>query len=176
LNSEKMKELSLTTAFTALYAAAVISLTSISFNIFQVRVADAMLPLAILFGWPAIMGVTLGAVISNFFGGLGIIDILGGAIANFTATLLGWKIGCTRLKGSWLYATAVEILTVTLVVGSYLSYIFNVPLATGLLLVLVGSVIAIGLLGHLLLRAISKPMIVEVLRSHGIKLYLRRKD
>jgi uncharacterized membrane protein len=171
-----MKELSLTTAFTALYAAAVISLTSISFNILQVRVADAMLPLAILFGWPAIMGVTLGAVISNFFGGLGIIDILGGAIANFAATLLGWKIGCTRLKGSWLYATTVEILTVTLVVGSYLSYIFNVPLATGLLLVLVGSVIAIGLLGYLLLRAISKPMIVGVLRSRGIKLYLRRKD
>jgi len=171
-----MKELSLTTAFTALYAAAVISLTSISFNILQVRVADAMLPLAILFGWPAIMGVTLGAVISNFFGGLGIIDILGGAIANFAATLLGWKIGCTRLKGSWLYATTVEILTVTLVVGSYLSYIFNVPLATGLLLVLVGSVIAIGLLGYLLLRAISRPMIVGVLRSRGIKLYLRRKD
>jgi uncharacterized protein (DUF486 family) len=62
------------------------------------------------------------------------------------------------------------------VVGSYLSYIFNVPLATGLLLVLVGSVIAIGLLGYLLLRAISKPMIVGVLRSRGIKLYLRRKD
>lgn len=176
MNSGNMKELSLTTAFTALYAAAVISLTSISFNILQVRVADAMLPLAILFGWPAIMGVTLGAVISNFFGGLGIIDILGGAIANFAATLLGWKIGCTRLKGSWLYATTVEILTVTLVVGSYLSYIFNVPLATGLLLVLVGSVIAIGLLGYLLLRAISKPMIVGVLRSRGIKLYLRRKD
>jgi len=176
LNSGNMKELSLTTAFTALYAAAVISLTSISFNILQVRVADAMLPLAILFGWPAIMGVTLGAVISNFFGGLGIIDILGGAIANFAATLLGWKIGCTRLKGSWLYATTVEILTVTLVVGSYLSYIFNVPLATGLLLVLVGSVIAIGLLGYLLLRAISRPMIVGVLRSRGIKLYLRTKD
>ena len=176
MNSGNMKELSLTTAFTALYAAAVISLTSISFNILQVRVADAMLPLAILFGWPAIMGVTLGAVISNFFGGLGIIDILGGAIANFAATLLGWKIGCTRLKGSWLYATTVEILTVTLVVGSYLSYIFNVPLATGLLLVLVGSVIAIGLLGYLLLRAISRPMIVGVLRSRGIKLYLRTKD
>jgi len=173
---ETVREVSLTIVFAALYVAAVIALAPISFSVFQVRAADALLPLGILFGWPIILGVSVGAVVANFFGGLGTIDVVGGGLANFIATFLAWKIGCLRVKGSWIYATAAEILTVSLIVGTYLSYLFNMPLKAGLFGVLLGSLIAIGILGYTLLEAFSRPSVVKILRSRGIKLYLRDQD
>jgi len=171
-----VREVSLTITFAALYIAAVIALAPISFGVFQVRVADALLPLAILFGWSSILGATVGAVVANFFGGLGAIDVVGGGLANFFATFLAWKIGRLKVKGSWICATATEILMVSIIVGTYLSYLFSIPLEAGLFGVLVGSLIAIGILGYALLGAFSRPPVVKILRSHGIKLYLRDQD
>jgi len=87
------KKISLMIIFAVLYTVGVVALAPLSFNIFQVRVADALLALSIIFGWPAIVGISLGTIISNFFGGLGVIDVIGGTTANFIATLLAWKIG-----------------------------------------------------------------------------------
>jgi len=167
------REISLTIIFATLYAVAVVSLAPISFNIYQVRVADALLPLSIIFGWPSIIGLTIGAGLANMFGGLGPVDIVGGAAANFTATLLAWKIGYRGFTGGWICAVSVEVLAVTIVVGSYLSILFDVPLQASILGVLVGSLIAIGLLGYLLLRAISTPPMIKTLRSYGITLYVK---
>lgn len=171
-----VRDISLTIILSALYVVAVIALAPISFSVFQVRVADALLPLAILFGWPSILGVTVGAVLANFFGGLGAIDVVGGGLANFLATFLAWKIGRLEVKGSWICATAVEILAVSLIVGTYLSYLFSMPLVVGLFGVFVGSLIAMGVLGYTLLSALSRPSIVRILRSFSIKLYLRDID
>lgn len=170
------KDLSLTTIFAVLYAVAVIALTPISFNILQVRVADALLPLAIIFGWPAILGLATGTVAANFFGGLGIIDVIGGSAANLLATFLAWRIGRTKLRGRWICGVVVEVLTVTLIVGGYLSYIFDIPLATGFFGILMGSVVAIAILGYLLLKVLSKPSIINPLRSLGIKIYLENQE
>jgi len=171
-----VREVSLTIIFVALYVVGVIGLAPISFSIFQVRVADALLPLAIIFGWPNILGVTIGAVVANFFGGLGVIDVVGGGLANFTATFLAWKIGRLKVKGRLFYAIVAEMLTVSFIVGTYLSYLFNVPLEAGLFGVLVGSLIAIGILGYMLLSAFSKPSVVRVLELWDIKLYLKDQD
>jgi uncharacterized membrane protein len=175
LNSIIVKEITATAIFAALYATAVVALMPISFSIFQIRVADALLPLAIMFGWPTITGVTLGTIIANFFGGLGMIDVLGGSAANFAATLLAWRIGRMQIRGSWVYAIAMEVVTVTLIVGWYLSYLLNLPLAMGFSGILLGSVIAIGVLGYILLKTISRPSLAGVLRSYGLKLYLKRQ-
>lgn len=167
-------EITLAIVFAALYVVGVAVLAPISFNIFQVRVADAILPLSIIFGWPAIIGTTIGTIVANFFGGLGFIDIVGGTGANFLATLLAWRIGRMRIKGSWIYAIGVEVLTVTLIVGSYLSYLFGMPLAVGLFGILIGSIIAIGVLGSILLKAMSRPLIVKTLKSYGLGLHLKK--
>ncbi len=171
---ETTKEVSLTAVFAVLYAVSVAVLAPISFSIFQVRVADALLPLAILFGWPAIIGVSLGTIVANFFGGLGIVDVIGGTIANFIATLFAWKIGFKKVKFSRIYAIICEIILVTIIVGSYLSYLFNMPLILGLSGVLMGSIIAIGILGYLLLTALSRPFIIKTFRKHGVRLYLKK--
>lgn len=173
-NNKTTISISLTSVFAALYAVCVVALAPISFEIFQVRVADALLPLAILFGWPAILGFSTGTLIANFFGGLGLVDVIGGSIANLLATYVAWKIGQRAIKGSWFAAIAAEILLITLIVGSYLSYLFQMPLELGLLGILIGSFVASGLLGGFLLLVISRPAIARQLESRGLVIYRRR--
>jgi len=152
----------------ALYAVGVIFLAPISFQLFQVRVADALLPLAILFGWPAIIGLSLGAFIANFFGGLGPVDIVGGTLANFVASFIAWKLAWNGGKSRVFLGVALEIATVTLIVGTYLSYIFGMPLQVGWFGVLLGSIVSIGILGSILLSALSTQRMTAVLRSYGL--------
>jgi len=154
--------------FAAAYAIGVVFLAPISFQLFQVRLADALLPLSILFGWPAIVGLSLGAFVANFFGGLGPVDIVGGSAANFLATLVAWKVAKNRRPPFVLFGVAAEIIIITLVVGTYLSYLFAVPFEVGLLGVLLGSVVAIGILGSLLLFALSRRKMAEVFKARGM--------
>ena len=166
----------LTAVFAALYTVGVVFLAPISFQMFQVRVADALLPLSMLFGWPAIVGLTIGAVVANSFGGLGPIDVVGGAIANFIATLAAWQVARSR-SAPWAFVGVVlQILIVTLTVGSYLSFLFAMPLEIGWLGVLLGSIVAIGLLGSLLFFALSRMRILTLLRSHGITVYMTKPE
>jgi uncharacterized membrane protein len=170
-NNRVTLRLSLTSIFAALYAVGVVALAPISFQIIQVRVADALLPLAILFGWPAILGFSIGTFIANFFGGLGAVDIVGGSVANFLATYIAWKVGQRQFQGSWLIAISSEILVVTAIVGSYLSYLFQLPLEISVSGVLLGSIVSAGILGSILLLLLSRPVIAEELRSRGLTIY-----
>jgi len=170
------KEISLVIIFTALYAVGVIALAPISFYIFQVRVADAILTLSIIFGWPSIIGITIGTLVANVYGGLGPLDIVGGAFANFVATLLAWKIGIQRIRGRYIYAIAAEVSIVTLIVGSYLSYLFSMPILIGLSGILMGSIISIGIIGYILLRAMFHPTIINMLQSYGFKIHIKKQN
>jgi uncharacterized membrane protein len=167
VNSKSSIYVTLTAVFAALYAVGVVFLAPISFQIFQVRVADALLPLAMLFGWPAVLGLSIGAFVANFFGGLGPIDMVGGALANFIATFLAWKLASKRSKPWLLVGAAVEIIVITLIVGSYLSYLFGLPIEAGWTGVLLGSVVAIGILGSLLLFTLSTQTVRTLLHTQG---------
>ena len=168
MKTKQSVQVTLTAVFAALYAVGVVFLAPISFQVFQVRIADALLPLSILFGWPAVLGVSLGAFIANFFGGLGPIDMFGGALANFIATFLAWKLARGRSKLWMVVGSCVEIAVVTLIVGSYLSYLFGIPVEAGWTGVLLGSIVAIGVLGSLLLFALSTQRVRAILRTHKL--------
>jgi uncharacterized membrane protein len=155
----------LTAMFAAVYAVSVYLLTPISFLPFQVRVADALLPLAILFGWPAIIGLSIGAFAANLIGPLGVVDIAGGALANFIATFVAWRISRNKGRHWKLIGVVQEIATVTLIVGTYLSYVLAQPLLLVLFGVLLGSILAIGVLGSALLFALSSEGASNMLRS-----------
>jgi uncharacterized membrane protein len=166
----------LTAVFAAVYAVGVVFLAPISFQIFQVRVADALLPLSMLFGWPAVLGLTIGAFVANFFGGLGPVDMIGGSIANFIATYVAWRIVQKQGKAWRLVGVALEVLVITLIVGPYLSYLLAMPLELGVLGVLLGSVVAIGILGSILLFALSRQRMVTMLRSYGMTVMTTQRD
>ena len=153
------KKLAVVTIFAALYAVGVIFLAPISFGIVQVRVADALLPLSMIFGLPCALGLSLGCLVSNVFGGLGIVDIVGGAAANLVACTLAWYIGRKGWSIHRFMGTVAETVAVGLIVGGYLSVLLSVPLEISLAGVLVGEVIAVNLIGFPIEEAIRRSKI-----------------
>jgi uncharacterized membrane protein len=148
----RSRNLALAAVFGALYAALVIGFAPISNLPIQVRVADVLMPLTILFGWPAILGLGIGTVVGNFaadsltgFPSASIgIDIVGGSLVNLLAGFLAWKIaqrswGIKNWNANWFVATLVETALISVVVGSYLSVVFSIPLAVQILLILAGD-------------------------------------
>jgi len=99
---------------------------------------------------PAVLGVTLGNIIANIYGGLGYVDIIGGSIANFLAAYVGWKIGPRNFAGSLFAGTVAQNIIVSSIVGSYLAVLFDVPLEVGFLGVLLGSIISMNFIGYVL--------------------------
>lgn len=150
------QNLTIIVVFAALYAAGVIFLAPISFGVVQVRLADAMFPLAMIFGLPSAVGFALGCLVSNVYGGLGIIDIVGGATANLVACTLAWYIGRKGHSIRRFLGTIAETVTITLIVGGYLAVLFEVPAEISLLGVLIGSIIAINIVGFPVEEAIRR--------------------
>jgi uncharacterized membrane protein len=154
------RSLALAALLAALYAAYVFYFAVTSFGPLQVRVVDAFLPLSILFGPPAIVGVTIGCFIGNFLGSpIGIVDIVGGPVANVIAATLAWFITRRAFRGGWVLAIAVEIGVVTVIVGSYLvawAAAPGVPLWVGWAEFFGSEVLAIGILGYPLLKAVDR--------------------
>jgi len=155
------KKLSITAIFAALYAVGVIFLAPISFGVYQVRLADAMLPLSMIFGLPSAVGFSLGCIVSNVYGGLGPIDIIGGAAANLVACTLAWYIGRKGHTIQRFAGSVAQTVAIALIVGGYLSLIFQVPVEIGLLGVLIGSLVAINAIGFPIEEAIRRSKIFK---------------
>ena len=153
---KRTRQIALAALFAALYAVAVTALAPISFQVYQVRVADCLLPLSVLFGPSAILGLTLGTFVGNLSSPFGVVDIVGGALANFVATLLAWQIGKRGFRGAWLVGTISEVLVITFIVGTYLSFLLQIPIWLSWIGVLVGEVIAINIGGYLLLNGVYR--------------------
>lgn len=153
-------DLALVAVFAALYAVGVVLLAPISFGVYQIRVADALLPLSMIFGIPVALGTGLGCIVANVYGGLGIVDIIGGAIANFVACTLAWYIGRNGITRRFV-GSFVETAVITAIVGGYLALIFQVPVEIGLFGVFVGSIVAINILGFALLEVLHRSGIAK---------------
>lgn len=157
----EIKKVALASIFASLYAVLVLALAVISFQLVQVRVADALIPLSIIFGWPAVIGVTIGCVVSNVASPMPsvVADVTFGSIANFVASLLAWKIGCWKRGKSaineFLGCSAATIV-ITFVVGTYLAAITEMELWIWWLGIGVGSVISINVLGYTLIQAVKR--------------------
>jgi uncharacterized membrane protein len=149
------KEIALTAIFTAVYAVLVLALAGISFQLIQVRVADALIPLSMVFGWPAVVGVTLGSVVANVVSPMPSIlaDVTFGSLANLVASVLAWKLG--RYAREFL-GCALATLVITFIVGTYLAVLTEMELWMWWLGIGAGSVISINILGYFLVKATKK--------------------
>jgi uncharacterized membrane protein len=183
------RNLALAAVFAALYAALVVAFAPISTLPVQVRVADVLLPLAILFGWPAILGLGIGTVVGNFaadsltgFPSASIgLDIVGGSLVNLLAAYLAWRIGenswrVRNWNASWFSATVVETALISVVVGGYLSVVFSIPLVVSILTILAGEIVAINIGGFALLSMIARDRSLDLFRSWGVKTYGADRD
>jgi len=175
----RTRPLAVSSFLAALYAVLVVTLAPISFLPFQVRVADALLPLSIILGMPAVYGLTIGCAVANYagglmlFGGASIIDVTGGALANFLACYLAWLIGRRGSAVRRFVATLVQTCIVTLVVGSYLWILVGMPGSYGffglelpgplavIVGVALGSIVSINVMGFMLEESIRRVLYVS---------------
>jgi hypothetical protein len=168
------RDQALTAIFTGLYAILVMVLAPISFGPVQLRVADCLIPLAALFGWPVVAGVTVGCFLGNAYYWLGPIDVVFGPIANLIAASL-----ILFLRKRRLLACVVGALPIGVIVGGgYLWLFFSPPDVFGLILpewaammisITISSLIATAGIGYSLLTVLSRQSFVEPLKSRGLK-------
>jgi uncharacterized membrane protein len=163
------KEISLTAVIAALYAAIVILLAPISFGPIQLRVADALIPLAALLGLPVVYGVALGALVANTYWFLSPIDIILGAIANLVAGYLIHK-----YRDQLILASIAASLVIGVIVGGYLWLFFPPPSILGLQLpawlgmiisITLSSVLAIAVLGLALIKLLENSGYLDHLKA-----------
>jgi len=168
IGGDKMntKEISLSAVFAGLYATLLVFLAPISFGPVQLRIADCLLPLAALFGWPIILGATLGCLVGNLVGGIiafgaaNPIDVVFGSIANLIATYVIFTLRRHKLLGCTLGSIIIG-----LIVGGYLWLFVPAPEISGFALpawaammisITISSLVAIAVIGYTLLIAVSK--------------------
>jgi hypothetical protein len=162
------RELTLTAVFAALYAAIVIVLAPISFGPVQLRLADVLIPFSALFGIPAILGVTLGALLGNFYWFLSPVDVILGALANLIASYIIF-----RYKSRLLIASIVGSVVIGVIVGGYLWLFFPPPSILGfnlpvwlamIISITISSLITVSFLGVGLVNILKSSNYLEYLK------------
>jgi uncharacterized membrane protein len=171
-----VREVSLTAVVAALYAALVIVLAPISYPPIQLRVADCLIPLAALLGWPVVFGVSLGALVGNAYYFLGPLDVVLGPLANLLAAVL-----ILRLRARLLPACLAGSLVIGFVVGGYL-WVFIPPPDVGIVLPIwavsimsltLSSIITVAVMGYALVSALRSSGFSRLLESRGVRTYLK---
>jgi len=162
------RELTLTAVFAALYAAIVIVLAPISFGPVQLRLADVLIPFSALFGIPAILGVTLGALLGNFYWFLSPVDVILGALANLIASYIIF-----RYKSRLLIASIIGSVVIGVIVGGYLWLFFPPPSILGfnlpvwlamIISITISSLITVSFLGVGLVNILKSSNYLEYLK------------
>ncbi len=175
------KDIALSAVFISLYVAvnlvqaATVGNPAISGPL-QLRVADCLIPLAALLGWPVVVGATVGCVLTNAYAFINPIDVVAGPIANLIATSF-----VLLLRRRQLLACIIAAFPIGVIVGGgYLWWFFDPPDIFGLRLpawmammisIIISSLIATTGIGYLLLKILSRPGIIEPLKSYGLEVY-----
>ena len=170
------KDLTLTAVFAALYAVinVVQSVTIGNPTIYgpiQLRIADALIPVVALIGWPIVGGVTIGCFVTNAYYFVSPTDVIFGPIANLIAASL-----ILSLRKRRLLACVVGALPIGFIVGGYLWLFFPPPEVfmlpawfASIASITFSSLVAIAVVGYTLLTVLSRKNIIEPLKSHGLK-------
>jgi uncharacterized membrane protein len=171
------RDLALTAVFAALYVVInVFQMFSVGnptvYGPIQLRVADCLIALAALLGWPVVGGVVFGCFLTNAYYFIGPQDVIFGPIANLVAATVIFLLRKHRSA-----ACLVGALPVGLIVGSYLWIFFPPPeilsifpiWAAMIVSITLSSLIAISGIGYVLLTVLSRPRVIEPLKSHGLK-------
>jgi uncharacterized membrane protein len=161
------REVAVAALVAAMYAVLVAALPMVSFLMWQVRLADALLMLSTVLGWPAVVGVTLGCLLGNLTAPWGsallvAVDAVLGSTANFLAGYLAYRIAYRKGLKRKVLAACCAIVVVSIIVGSYLKFLLewafgvDLPLWLSISGVVPGSLAAIGGLGTLLSVALER--------------------
>ena len=149
----------------AVYTVVSLALAPISYGNIQVRIAEALTILPLLYK-PSIYGVTLGCFLTNLLGAFmgvnptGFIDAIIGTLATFLAAECTYMLKDKTVKSFPLWSVLMPVILNFFFVGAELAVLYfegNVVLGT----LIMGSEVAVGelisvILGWLLLKPLGK--------------------
>jgi len=145
--------------YAAMYVVLVIAFSPISYGVVNLRVANILMGLVPLIGWPAILGQALGVFLANqsaLGDTLGPIDLIN-VLPSFAFAWVLWKLR----KRSVFLGLAIYSVALGISVSYALNYAFNLPLSVEIPQVTVGIFLATGVLGYIFYRAIARLEIRE---------------
>ncbi|MFV0479576.1 MAG: QueT transporter family protein [Anaerorhabdus sp.] len=167
----KMKRFTKIAMIAAIYATLTLALAPLSFGVYQIRVAEALTVLPILYP-PAILGLTLGCAISNLLGALlgvnvlGFIDVFVGTAATFLAAVCAYKLRHIQWNGvAWL-SILMAVIFNAIIIGAELAFVitpqtFLAGWITFGLEVGLGELVACTIFGVPLLYSLKKTTLFE---------------
>jgi hypothetical protein len=149
-----VKRVALSALLASLYATIVQVGHPISFLVFQVRVANALIGLVPLLGKPAVVGLALGVFLANTTSPLGPIDLFSAVPSLLSMAVLYWM---SRRMGDLGVVLGLALYTVVLSVwvSFMLWYVLKLNFMATSLYVLGGIFIATCLLGFLTYKALK---------------------
>ncbi|GAH18877.1 unnamed protein product, partial [marine sediment metagenome] len=133
----------------AIYVILNIIFAPISYGPVQVRIAEALAVLPFI-DPSAIIGLFIGCILANVYGGLGMVDIIGGSLCTLIAAYLTSKMKNPKL------APLPPVLINAFGVSIYLHLLFDLPYWITVLYIGIGEVIACYILGYPLLILLIK--------------------
>ncbi len=140
--------------YAAMYVVLALTFSPISYGAVNLRIANILVGLIPLIGWPAVLGQTLGVLIANqpaLGDPLGPIDLIN-VIPSFLFSLLLWKL---RSKSVFLGLTLYSI-ALGMTVSYALNYAFNLPLLVEIPQVTAGIFVATAVLGYLFFKSVER--------------------
>lgn len=133
----------------AIYVILNIIFAPISYGPVQVRIAEALAVLPFI-DPSAIIGLFVGCILANIYGGLGMVDIIGGSFCTLIAAYLTYKMKNPKL------APLPPVLINAFGVSIYLHLLFDLPYWITVLYIGMGEIIACYILGYPLLILLIK--------------------
>ncbi|MDO4276559.1 MAG: QueT transporter family protein [Eubacteriales bacterium] len=139
-------------AIGAIYVVLTVLFAPLSFGEVQIRFSEALTILP-FFTPAAIPGLFVGCIIANFLGGAIPVDIIFGSMATLIGAVFTYK-----LRGNRWLAPLPPIAANTVIVPFVLFYGYgiNLPIPLMMLTVGLGEVISCGVLGMIVLTALSR--------------------
>ena len=171
------RDLALASVLAALYVVVnVVQMVSVGnptvYGPIQLRVADCLIALSALLGWPVVAGVTAGCFLTNAYYFIGIQDVAFGPVANFAAATI-----VLLMRKHHFIGCVSGALPIGFIVGSYLWVFFPPPevlstlpvWAAMVISVTASSLISVAGIGYVLLSILNRKDVIEPLKSHGLK-------
>ncbi|EOR20617.1 hypothetical protein A500_16190 [Clostridium sartagoforme AAU1] len=132
----------------AIYAALTIVLAPISYGPVQFRLSEVLVLLAFIDPF-YIVGLTIGCLLANILGGLGIMDIIFGTLATFLS------VSAISLTAKYIKSKKLSLIIASLwptifngvIIGWMLNYVLGVPLVLTMLQVGIGEFVVVTVVG-----------------------------
>ena len=128
----------------SIYVTINIIFTPISYGPIQIRVAEALTVLPFI-DPAAIGGLFLGCILSNLWGGLGLVDIIGGSICTLLAAIITYNVKKA------VFAPLPPVIINAIGVSMYIHFIFDLPYFLTVIYIGIGEILACYFIGYPLL-------------------------